>query len=30
MDMLYLAFKGLQAVFYIAVVIYILKHWNEG
>lgn len=29
MDMLYLGFKGLQAVFYVAVTAYILKNWNR-
>lgn len=29
MDMLYLAFKGLQTVFYVLVIVYILKHWND-
>lgn len=30
MDMLYLGFKGLQAVFYVAVIVYIIKHWNDA
>lgn len=29
MDMLYLGFKGLQAVFYVIVIAYILKNWNK-
>ena len=29
MDMLYLGFKGLLAVFYVAVIAYILKNWNR-